>query len=142
MRVSLRIIILAVAIAASPSVYAMLASDCLDEAKRFAMADYVVDAVVENIESRCNEREDTFTVIELKIQNYIKGNPLENDRLRLLLGSVCCQGACKRNSEEPSINSIKIGMKVKVYAVRIKDGFWLVCGSLGFIDIKSQLQED
>lgn len=121
----------------------MLIEKCSDKNYLTEGSDYIVEGTVEKVESKWNKEKDTiFSYIDLKIDKYIKGDALPEDRVKIITRSGCVEGICAVVEEEPEPTFFQKGNKVKVYLERINGEFRLLCKFLGVGEIRTEGQLD
>lgn len=97
---------------------AILSSECGDTNYVSSAADYIVEGKVEKVESKLVEEESgfngqsVFTYNNLKIEKYIKGNPLKENRVQIVTSGGTAGGISIWAEDEPTFIE---GTMVRVY---------------------------
>lgn len=125
------LVVLAGIPAEAPAIIAV-ESKCLDKDAMLEEADYVVEANVERLEPRWDSAKGSISsYLSLKVSSYIKGEPLPNDQVQIILAGGCLGEICESVEDQPDPKSFVPGQKIKVYLQKAKEGFVLLCGFLG-----------
>ena len=119
---------------------AMLTAECGNRNYITNTADYIIEGVVENVESRWNEeRTSIFTYTNLTIERYVKGTPFETNKLQIVTrgGTV---GEITQWVEDQAI--FHEGKRVRIYFREVLEEFrefgeqfLIVCGGGGVEEI-------
>lgn len=122
----------------------LLAADCADKNYIENASDYIIEGLVENAESRWNEkRTDILTYTDLKIENYIKGTPFEestNEKLKVVATHLtiitpggCAGDICQEVEDQPTLHK---GKTARIYFNQEVDRqLNIVCGNMGVEDL-------
>jgi|SRR3989338_3028519 len=116
---------------------AMLAQECMDNSFITETADYIIEGSVEKVGSGLWEGGRIFTYTDLVIEKYVKGIPLEEDRLLIKTSGGCVGLICERVEDQPIFHE---GKTVRIYFEKstIIDApapFSIVCASGGIEEI-------
>lgn len=107
----------------------MLIAECADESYRAEKADYIIDATVENVESRWNqERTGIFTYTDLQIERYVKGAPFAENKLQIVTPGGTVGEISQWVEDQPIFHE---GKKVSIYFEEVNGEFVIICGQFG-----------
>ena len=117
---------------------ALLVSECGDTNYVSGDADHIVEGTVDKVESKLVKDgygfngESVFTYNDLKIEKYIKGNPLKENRVQIVTRGGTAGGISSRAEDEPIFIE---GTWVRVYLRETNGNFSLVCADHGVEEI-------
>ncbi len=117
---------------------AIVTNECGDRNYVSSTADYIVEGTIEKVESKLVEGESgfngqsVFTYNNLKIEKYIKGNPLKENRVQIVTWGGTAGGISQWAEDQPTF--IK-GTMVRVYLRETDGNFSLVCAEYGVEEI-------
>ena len=107
----------------------MLIRECSDKSYITQTADYIVEGMVEKVESRWNEeRTGIFTYTDLIIENYVKGTPFAENTLQIVTPGGTVGEITQAVEDQPIFHE---GKKVRIYFQEVSGEFSIVCGQLG-----------
>jgi hypothetical protein len=112
----------------------LLISECRDKQYIVSMADYIIEGMVERVESGWNEdMSGIFTTTNLSIEKYIKGTPFTENELQIVTpgGTV---GDITQLVEDQSI--FHEGKRVRIYFQEVDGEFHIVCAQFGVEDLE------
>ncbi len=107
----------------------LLIAECQDKQYIISTADYIVEGIVERVESSWNEDKSAiFTRTNLSIEKYVKGAPFAEDELQIVTpgGTV---GDITQVVEDQSI--FHEGKRVRIYFQKVDGEFHIVCAQFG-----------
>lgn len=113
----------------------LMIGECADKNYINGTADYVIEGVVENVESRWNEdRTLIFTYTNLSINKYLKGIPFKiaSTNLQIITPGGTVDGITQAVEDQPIFHK---GKAVRIYFKNYSGEFSIVCGSLGVEDL-------
>ncbi len=107
----------------------MLIQECTDKSYITQTADYIVEGTVEKVESRWNEaRTGIFTYTDLRIENYVKGTPFNENTLQIVTPGGTVGEISQAVEDQPIFHE---GKKVRIYFQAVNGEFSIVCGQFG-----------
>jgi hypothetical protein len=118
----------------------LLVAECSDEAYVIDTSDYIIDGIIEKTDVEQiegNSGKKIFTVIDFSINEYIKGSPIENNKIQISIEGGCIRLQCERVEDVLSIDKNDEGKKKRFYLVE-KDGELSIHGCGGIADISSE----
>ena len=106
---------------------AMLIAECGDRNYLNDTADYIIEGTVEKVEIN-----KSFTYVDLKINNYIKGTPFTNDLLQIVIPG----GNNLWVEDQPVFYEDK---EVRIYFQEENGELSIICGVMGVEEISEDL---
>jgi hypothetical protein len=107
----------------------MLIKECTDKSYITQTADYIVEGTVEKVESRWNDgRTGIFTYTDLRIENYVKGAPFNENTLEIVTPGGTVGEISQAVEDQPIFHE---GKKVRIYFQAVNGEFSIVCGQFG-----------
>ena len=110
---------------------AAMIQECSDRSYISGTADYVVEGVVEKVESR-DTGTGIFTYSNVRIDKYIKGNPLQDNRIQIVTPGGTVGGIAQYGEDQPIFHE---GKKVRIYFQETSGEFSIVCAQFGVEEI-------
>ena len=110
---------------------AAMIQECGDRSYISGTADYVVEGVVEKAESR-DTGTGIFTYSDVRIDRYIKGNPLPDNRIQIVTPGGTVGGIAQYVEDQPIFHE---GTNVRLYFTGANGEFFVVCGPFGVEEI-------
>lgn len=109
----------------------LLSVNCREENYINNVADYIIEGIVEKVESKQTE-EGIFTFSDLRIEKYLKGTPFPQDELQIAIlgGTVGELGLAVE--DQPIFHQ---GKKVRIYFKKTNGEFFIICGQMGAVEI-------
>lgn len=112
---------------------AELIAECADKSYITKTADYIIEGIVEKVESKWNEeRTSIFTYTDLKIVKYVKGAPFTEDKLQIVTPGGIVGGIGLAVEDQPIFHE---GKKVRIYLQETSGKFSIVCAQMGVEEI-------
>jgi hypothetical protein len=112
---------------------AMLIAECADASYITQAADYIIEGIVEKVESRWNqERTGIFTYTELAIEKYIKGAPFADNKIQIITPGGTVGEMSQWVEDQPIFHE---GKKVRIYFEEVNGEFLIVCGQFGVEEV-------
>lgn len=124
---------------------AILVAECLDRNYVSSIADYIVEGTVEKVESKLVEKGSGFsgwsvyTHNDLKIEKYVKGNPLSENKVQIVTAGGNAGGMRVLAEDQPIFHE---GTKVRAYLQEEHGEFSTVCGERGVEKIDGSFEPD
>lgn len=112
----------------------LLIADCGDKQYIIDTADYIIEGLVERVESNWNaDKSGIFTHTDLSIEKYVKGPPFTENKLQIVTpgGTV---GDVTQLVEDQAI--FHEGKRVRIYFQEIDNEFHIVCSQFGVEDLE------
>jgi len=107
----------------------LLIAECQDRQYIITTADYIVEGVVEKVESNWNEDNSAiFTTTNLSIKNYVKGVPLAGDELQVVTPGGTVGDITQVVEDQPIFHE---GKRVRIYFQEVDGEFHIVCAQFG-----------
>ena len=112
---------------------AMLIQECSNKNYLTEKSDYIIEGVVENLESKWNEQKTSiYTYTNIMIQKYLKGTPFEENKLQIITPGGEVEGIGQRVEDQPIFH---LGKKVRIYFQNTNGEFSIVCAQAGVEEI-------
>ena len=107
----------------------LLIAECQDEQYIIATADYIVEGMVERVESDWNEDKSAiFTHTDLSIEEYVKGAPFAEDELQIVTPGGTVGDITQLVEDQPIFHE---GKRVRIYFQEADGEFHIVCAQFG-----------
>ena len=111
----------------------MLIQECSNKNYLTEKSDYIIEGVVENLESKWNEQKTSiYTYTNIMIQKYLKGTPFEENKLQIITPGGEVEGIGQRVEDQPIFH---LGKKVRIYFQNTNGEFSIVCAQAGVEEI-------
>jgi len=112
---------------------AVLPMECGDKNYVSNAADHIIEGPVEKVESKWNEEKTSiFTYSDLLIENYVKGNPFESNKLQIITPGGTVGEISQWVEDQPIFHQ---GKKVRIYLQETNGEFSIICAQFGFEEI-------
>lgn len=86
----------------------MLIAECKDPSYIENTSDYIIEGKIEKAESKWNtERNFIYTYSDFTIEKYIKGEPLEYNKIQIITEGGCVGGICQGVEDSPTMDTGK-----------------------------------
>jgi hypothetical protein len=80
----------------------MLIAECADPSYVENTSTFIIEGTVEKVESKWNLEENFIhTYSDFRIENYIKGTPLEEDVIQIITDTGCVGEICQSSEHDP-----------------------------------------
>ncbi|MBM3173176.1 MAG: hypothetical protein FJZ85_05635 [Chloroflexi bacterium] len=107
----------------------LLIAECQDKQYIISTADYIIDGVVERVESKWNEDKSAIsTYTSLSIEKYVKGTPFAVEELEIVTPGGTVGNITQVVEDQPIFHE---GKRVRIYFQEIDGEFRIVCGRFG-----------
>lgn len=107
----------------------LLIAECQDKQYIISTADYIVEGIVERVESNWNEDKSAiFTHTNLSIEKYVKGPPLAGNELQIVTPGGTVGDITQWVEDQPIFHQ---GKRVRIYFQKIDGEFHIVCAQFG-----------
>ncbi len=107
----------------------ILIRECAAEAYRAEKADYIIEGIVERVESRWSEdRTNIVTYTDLRIEKYVKGAPFVENKLQIVTAGGTVGEISQWVEDQPIFHE---GKKVRIYFEEVNGEFFVVCAQFG-----------
>lgn len=104
-------------------------AECQDKQYIISTADYIVEGVVEEVESGWNEgKSSIFTYTTLSIEKYVKGVPFVGNELQIVTPGGTVDDITQMVEDQPTLHA---GKRIRIYFQRIDGEFHIVCAQFG-----------
>ncbi len=112
----------------------LLAKECANRSYINSTADYIIDGIVENVESKRGNNNAIFTYTNLSIKNYTKGVPFKivPANLQIMTPGGCVGEICQEAEDQPIFHK---GKAARIYFKSYSGEFSMVCGIGGVEEI-------
>lgn len=111
----------------------LLIPECAEKSYITETANYIIEGVVEKVESKWNEeRTSIFTYTDLRIEKYVKGTPFTEYKLQIVTPGGTVGGISEWVEDQPIFHE---GKKVRIYFEEINGEFLIVCAHMGVEEI-------
>ena len=111
----------------------LLIAECQDKQYIITTADYIVEGVVEKVESNWNEdRSAIFTHTNLSIEKYVKGAPFAGDELQIVTPGGTVGDITQVLEDQPIFHE---GKRVRIYFQEVDGEFHIICAQFGVEDL-------
>ena len=118
---------------------AMLIAECADQSYVAEIADYIIEGIVDKVESKWNEEKTSiFTYADLSIENYLKGIPFATAKLQIITPGGIVGEISQWVEEQPIFSQ---GKAVRIYLQETNGVFSIVCGGSGISEAKDGIWE-
>ena len=112
---------------------AMLIAECEDKSYITEKANYIIEGIVEKVESRWNnERTSIFTYTDLQIEKYVKGTSFTENKLQITTPGGEIGGIGQSVEDQPIFHQ---GKRVRIYFQNTNGEFSMVCAQAGVEEI-------
>ncbi len=110
-----------------------LSMECEDKNYISNAADWIIEGVVEKVESKWNEEKTSiFTYTNLLIENYVKGTPFESNKLQIITPGGTVGEISQWVEDQPIFHQ---GNRVRIYLEETNGEFSIVCAYFGIEEI-------
>lgn len=107
----------------------MLIAECGSKSYISAIADYIIEGTVIEVESHWNEAKTSInTYTELAIDNYVKGVPFKEKKLTIITPGGKVGEIAQWVEDQPIFHE---GKRVRIYLKKTKGEFEIVCAQFG-----------
>lgn len=114
---------------------AMLIQECADINYIANTSDYIIEGIVENVESRWNEENTSiFTYSDIAIEEYVKGTPFTENELQIITPGGSVGGITEWMEDQPTFHE---GKEVRVHLKETDGEFSIVCAQSGILEISN-----
>lgn len=110
---------------------AAMIQECGDISYISGTADYIIEGTVEKVEARDTET-GIFTYSNVRIDKYIKGNPLPDNRIQIATPGGTVGEIAQYVEDQPIFHE---GINVRLYFTGANGEFFIVCGVGGVEEI-------
>jgi len=111
----------------------LLIAECQDKQYIISTADYIVEGIVERVESNWNEDKSAiFTDTNLSIEKYVKGAPFTENELQIVTPGGTVGDITQVVEDQPIFHE---GKRVRIYFQKIDGEFHIVCTQFGVEDL-------
>jgi len=116
----------------------LLIAECADKSYIAKEADYIIEGIVEKVESKWNEdKTSILTYADFRIENYVKGKPFKENELQFITHGGQVGETRHLVEDEPIFHQ---GKKVRVYLKETNGELLVACGHAGVEDL-SEIEE-
>lgn len=104
--------------------------DCQDKNYRIQISDYIIEGIVDDVCYTFNKEENgIITRVHIKIDKYIKGNPLDTEKIELFIAGGTTGNLTQITEDNPAFRE---GERIRVYLCKNCNGnYQIVCSNLG-----------
>ena len=107
----------------------LLIAECNDKQYIISTADYIVEGIVNSVETDWNEDETSiFTHTNLSIEKYVKGAPLAGNELDIVTPGGTVNDITQLVEDQPIFHQ---GKRVRIYFHEIDGEYHIVCAQFG-----------
>ena len=107
----------------------LLVAECQDKQYIMSTADYIVEGIIERVESNWNEDKSAiFTYTNLSIQKYVKGVPFAENKLQIVTPGGTVGDITQVAEDQPIFHE---GKRVRIYFQEIGGEFHIICAQFG-----------
>ena len=107
----------------------LLIAECQDKQYIISTADYIVEGMVEGVESNWNEDKSAiFTRTNLLIEKYVKGVPFAENELQIVTPGGTVGDITQLVEDQPIFHE---GKRVRIYFQEVDGEFHIVCAQFG-----------
>jgi len=107
----------------------LLIAECQDKQYIISTADYIIEGIVERVESNWNEDKSAIlTRTNLSIVKYVKGAPLAENTLQIVTPGGTVGDITQAVEDQPIFHE---GKRVRIYFQAVDGEFRIVCARLG-----------
>ncbi|MFC2022047.1 hypothetical protein ACFLTR_02380 [Chloroflexota bacterium] len=111
----------------------LLIAECQDKQYISSTADYIVEGIVERVESSWNEDKSAiYTHTNLSIEKYIKGASLTGDKLQIVTPGGTVGDITQVVEDQPIFHE---GKRVCIYFQEVDGEFHIVCAQFGVEEV-------
>ena len=111
----------------------MLIAECGDRNYISNTADYIIEGIVEKVESKGNEEKTSiFTYAGLQIEKYVKGIQFTENKLQIATPGGTVEEISQWAEDQPIFHE---GKKVRIYFQKTNGEFSIVCAQFGVEEI-------
>lgn len=94
----------------------MLIAECENPSYIEDTSDYIIEGTIEKVESKWNiEKNMINTYSEFRIENYIKGSPLEENVIQIITDTGCVGEICQSSEHDPIMSEGKVRLYIMKY---------------------------
>ena len=107
----------------------LLIAECRDKQYIINTADYIIEGIVERVESNWNEgKSGIFTTTNLSIEKYVKGAPFAQSELQIVTPGGTVGDITQLVEDQPIFHE---GKRVVIYFQKTDGEFHIVCARFG-----------
>jgi len=107
----------------------ILIAECRNKQYIISTADYIIEGLVEKVESNWNEDKSAiFTHTNLSIEKYVKGNPFAEKKLQIVTPGGAVGDITQVVEDQPIFHE---GKRVRIYFQDVDGEFHIVCAQFG-----------
>jgi len=107
----------------------LLIAECQDKQYIISTADYIVEGIVQRVESNWNEDKSAiFTHTNLSIEKYVKGAPFAGNELQIVTPGGTVGDITQVVEDQPIFHE---GKRVRIYFQAVDGEFRIVCAQFG-----------
>jgi len=107
----------------------LLIAECQDKQYIISTADYIVEGIVEKVESSWNEDKSAiFTYTNLSIEKYVKGASFAQNELQIVTPGGTVGDITQVVEDQPLFHE---GKRVRIYFQDVDGEFHIVCAQFG-----------
>jgi hypothetical protein len=107
----------------------LLIAACQDKQYIISTADYIVEGVVEKVESNWNgDKSAIFTHTNLSIEKYVKGAPFAENELQIVTPGGTVGDITQVVEDQPIFHE---GKRVRIYFQEVDGEFHIICAQFG-----------
>jgi len=111
----------------------MLVAECADRNYISNTADYIIEGIVEKVESKWNEEHTSiFTYTDLRIDKNVKGSSFAEDKLQIITPGGTVGEISQWVEDQPIFHE---GIRVRVYFQEENGEFSIICAQMGVEEI-------
>ena len=111
----------------------LLIAACQDKQYIITTADYIVEGVVEKVESNWNgDKSAIFTHTNLSIEKYVKGAPFAENELQIVTPGGTVGDITQVVEDQPIFHE---GKRVRIYFQEVDGEFHIICAQFGVEDL-------
>ena len=111
---------------------AKLIQECMDQSYIAQTADYIIEGMVEKVESRWNDAKTSiFTYSDVAIDTYVKGAPFPVNKLQIVTPGGTVGDITQAVEDQPIFHE---GKKVTIYLEQVNGNYVIVCGRFGVVE--------
>lgn len=111
----------------------LLTTECANKSYITETADYIIEGIVEKVESKWNEENTSiFTYTYLQIEKYVKGTPFAENNLQIVIPGGTVGEISQWVEDQPIFHE---GERVRIYFKEVDGEFIIVCAQFGVEEI-------
>ena len=112
----------------------LLIAECQDKQYIVSTADYIVEGIIERVESNWNEDKSAiFTHTYLSIEKYVKGTPFAQNELQIVTPGGTVGDITQVVEDQPIFHE---GKMVRIYFQEVDSEFHIVCAQFGVEELE------